>query len=278
MSVPSKALSRVGSQERKGSRMLLAVDIGNTNVVIGIFKDATLQTCWRLATATNRMPDEWWTQLVVLSQSEGFQIQAIKAVAIASVVPALTTTFVELARRRLKAEPLVVNGSCAIGLPLKVDHPAEVGADRICNALAAVERHGAPIIVVDFGTGTTFDVVDASGAYIGGAIAPGITVAFEALTRRAARLFTVALEPPPRTIGRNTRESLQSGTLLGYAELVRGLIRRIREELQEEAPVLATGGLASLMAPLVPEFHAVEPHLTLYGLRLAHERVCSRTL
>uniref|UniRef100_A0A7C1X6V7 Type III pantothenate kinase n=2 Tax=Thermomicrobium roseum TaxID=500 RepID=A0A7C1X6V7_THERO len=253
--------------------MLLAVDVGNTNVVIGVFSGTELRARWRLATARDRMPDEWWVQLVVLSQTQGFHIQDIEAVALASVVPPLTSVFLELARRHLAIEPLVVNGNQELGLPLRVDNPSEVGADRICNALGAIERYGAPVIVVDFGTGTTFDVVDSTGAYIGGAIAPGITIAFEALTQRAARLFTVALEPPSRAIGRSTREGLQAGTVLGYAELVRGLIRRIREELGQEAPVVATGGLAPLVAPLVPEFLAVEPDLTLYGLRLAYERV-----
>jgi type III pantothenate kinase len=256
--------------------VLLAVDIGNTNVVIGLFDGMDLRSRWRLATARHRMPDEWWVQLVTLSASEGLRIQSVRAIAIASVVPTLTTAFVELAERRLGIASFVVNGSQDVGLPLDVDQPAEVGADRICNAIAAVERYGAPVIVVDFGTGTTFDVVDARGAYIGGAIAPGIAVAFEALTQRAARLFTVALEPPRRTIGRNTRESLQAGTVIGYAELVRGLIRRIRDELGHAAPVVATGGLAALIAPLVPEFRAVEPDLTLHGLRIAYERISQR--
>lgn len=251
--------------------MLLAVDIGNTNVVVGIFDRTQLRTQWRFATARDRMPDEWWVQLVTLAHSEGFRMETIRAVAIASVVPSLTATFSDLARRRLGTEPFVVNGVRDIGIPVRVDYPSEVGADRLCNALAALHRYGAPVIVVDFGTGTTFDVVDQDGSYIGGAIAPGIVVAFEALTQRAARLFTVALEPPARTIGRNTRESLQAGTVLGYAELVRGLIRRIRQELEYDAPVVATGGLAGLIAPLVPECTAVEPDLTLEGLRLAYE-------
>jgi type III pantothenate kinase len=252
--------------------VLLTVDIGNTNVVIGLFDGSALITRWRLTTARDRMPDEWWVQLVTLSASEGFRIHAVQSIAIASVVPSLTAAFTELARQRLDIEPFVVNGSQDLGLLLDVDQPAEVGADRICNAIAALEHYGAPVIVVDFGTGTTFDVVDARGAYIGGAIAPGLAIAFDALTQRAARLFTVILEPPGRTIGRNTRESLQAGTVIGYAELVRGLIRRIREELGQDAPAIATGGLAPLVAPLVPEFSAVEPDLTLYGLRAAYER------
>ena len=253
--------------------MLMVIDIGNTNVVVGLFAGHDLRARWRLATARDRMPDEWWVQLNVLSQSAGFSLGEVEGIAISSVVPSLTATFQELAQRYLLVEPLIVNGAQDYGLPVRVEHPAEVGADRICNAIAAVERCGAPVIVVDFGTGTTFDVIDADGAYIGGAIAPGITIAFEALTQRAARLYTVALQAPPRAIGRNTRESLQSGTVLGYAELVRGLIRRIRSELGHEAPAIATGGLATLIAPLVPEFSAVEADLTLYGLRSAYERM-----
>jgi len=256
--------------------VLLTVDIGNTNVVIGLFDGSELRTRWRLTTARDRMPDEWWVQLVTLSESEGFRIQAVRSVAIASVVPSLSAVFTELVRQRLACEPYVVNGSHDLGLLLDVDQPAEVGADRICNAIAAIERYGAPVIVVDFGTGTTFDVVDTRGAYIGGAIAPGLAIAFDALTQRAARLFTVALEPPGRTIGRNTRESLQAGTVIGYAELVRGLIRRIRDELGQDAPAIATGGLATLVAPLVPEFSELEPDLTLHGLRAAFERARRR--
>ncbi|MCX7622562.1 MAG: type III pantothenate kinase [Thermomicrobium sp.] len=257
--------------------MLLAVDIGNTNVVIGLFTGQDLRARWRLTTGRDRMPDEWWVQLVTLSQSEGLRLQAVRAIVIASVVPTLTAAFTELAQRRLGLQPVVINGAQDLGLPLHVDHPLEVGADRICNAVAAIERFGAPVIVVDFGTATTFDVVDSAGAYVGGAIAPGLAVAFEALTQRAARLFTVALEAPPRAIGRNTRESLQSGTVIGYAELVRGLIRRIRDELGREAPVVATGGLADLVAPLVPEFLGIEPDLTLHGLRIAFARLQRQT-
>ncbi|MCS7050959.1 MAG: type III pantothenate kinase, partial [Thermomicrobium sp.] len=180
--------------------MFLAVDIGNTNVVIGLFKDTRLAARWRLATVRDRMPDEWWVDLVVLSQTEGLNLAEIEAAALASVVPPLTRVFTELLLERLGIEPLIVNGERHVGLPLRVENASEVGADRICNALGAIERYGAPVIVVDFGTGTTFDVVDDSGAYVGGAIAPGILVAFEALTQRAARLFTVALEPPERAI------------------------------------------------------------------------------
>jgi type III pantothenate kinase len=256
--------------------VLLAIDVGNTNVVFGLFAGRDLRTRWRLATVRERMPDEWWGALATLATGEGIDLRLVDAAALASVVPALTTTLVEMARTRLGVEPLVVNGALDFGFPILADYPAEVGADRLCNAVAAFELFGAPAIVVDFGTGTNFDVVGPEGGYIGGAIAPGVAVALDALVARAARLVGVELKAPPRAIGRNTVECLQAGTVLGYADLVSGLIRRISAELTVPPRVVATGGLGPLMAPLIPEIDCYEPDLTLVGLRLIFERASAR--
>jgi type III pantothenate kinase len=193
-------------------------------------------------------------------------------VVVASVVPVLTAAYEELAERATGRPPLVVGPGVRTGMAISYDNPHEVGADRIVNAVAVVERYGAPAIVVDFGTATTFDVVDASGAYLGGAIAPGVETSAEALFRRAARLSAVDLEPPARVIGRTTRESVQAGLLLGEAAMVDGLVRRIWTELGEECVVVATGGLAETMAPLCETVGEVDADLTLRGLALIHER------
>jgi type III pantothenate kinase len=256
--------------------VLLAIDVGNTNVVFGLFMGDEIRTRWRLATVRDRMPDEWWAVLTTLAADEGIDLHRVNAVALASVVPPLTTALTEMARARLGVEPLIVNGALDFGFPILADYPAEVGADRICNAVAAFELFGAPSVVIDFGTGTNFDVVGPEGGYIGGAIAPGVAIALDALVSRAARLVGVELKAPRRAIGRNTIECLQAGTVLGYADLVSGLIRRISAELPSPPRVIATGGLGQLMAPLIPEIERYEPDLTLIGLRLIYERVTAR--
>lgn len=253
--------------------MLLALDIGNTNIVAGLFSGPKLVTRWRAATVRDRMVDEWWALLTTLAQAEGYRLTLIQAVAIASVVPALTMTFRELARTRLGCEPVIINGELNFGLPILVDYPREVGADRLCNAVAAFELFGGPAIVIDFGTATTFDVIDEHGAYLGGAIAPGLTVSLDALVQRASRLIGIELKAPPRAIGKNTIESMQVGTVLGYAELVRGLLQRIQAELPKPARIVSTGGLGQLITPLVPDIERYEPDLTLIGIRLIHERL-----
>jgi len=256
--------------------VLLAIDVGNTNVVVGLFAGRDLRTRWRLATVRDRMPDEWWGALTALAYGEAIDLGLVDAVALASVVPSLTTALVEMVRARIGVDPLVINGQLDFGFPILTDYPAEVGADRLCNAVAAFELFGAPAIVVDFGTGTNFDVVGPEGGYIGGAIAPGLVVAFDALIGRAARLVGVELKAPRRAIGRSTVECLQAGTVLGYADLVSGLIRRITAELPGPPRVVATGGLGHVMVPLIPEIERYEPDLTLVGVRLIFERVAAR--
>lgn len=253
--------------------MILAVDIGNTQTVLGLLGDAgDLEGRWRVSTDAMLTADEIRAKIGALLELDGYAWQDVAGVVIASVVPTLTAAYEELAERACPCTPLVVGPGIKTGLPVAYENPHEVGADRIVNAIAAIADHGAPVIVVDFGTATTLDVVDDSGAYLGGAIAAGIETSAEALFRRAARLATVDLEAPARVIGRNTRESVQSGLLLGEAVMVDGLVRRTWTELGYECPVVATGGLAVRMAPLCETITAVDPDLTLKGLSLVWRR------
>lgn len=253
--------------------MILAVDIGNTQTVIGLLgDDADIQGRWRVSTDPNLTADEIRAKIGALLDLDGYHWDDVRGVVIASVVPTLTAAYGELAERACGCIPLVVGPGVKTGLPIAYENPHEVGADRIVNAVAAIAAHGAPVIVVDFGTATTLDVVDSSGAYLGGAIAAGIETSAEALFRRAARLSAVDLEPPARAIGRNTRESVQSGLLLGEAAMVDGLVRRTWAELGYECPVVATGGLAVRMAPLCETVTAVDTDLTLQGLALVWRR------
>lgn len=253
--------------------MLLAVDIGNTNVVVGIYEGAQLVTAWRLATQRAKMPDEWWATLSILAGEEQVDLHDLDGAIIASVVPRLTEMFTEMIERRIGHPPIVISGTMNLGIRVRADNPAEVGADRLANTIAAFERYGGPAVVVDFGTGTNFDVVSAEGDYLGGAIAPGITLALEALTGRAARLTAVELEVPDHVIGRNTIHSVQSGTVLGYIGLVEGLLTRIARELGAEPVVIATGGLGRVIAAHTHAIDAYEPDLTLDGLRILFERL-----
>lgn len=253
--------------------MLLAADIGNTNVVVGIFDDGDLLATWRFETEHQKMADEWWALLATLAPREGIDLGRIDGVILASGVPVLTATFTEMARRRVGCEPIVVSAALDLGIGVLIDNPAEAGADRLANAVAARARYGGPAIVVDSGTATNFDVVSAEGDYIGGAIAPGVTIALRALTSRAARLTAVDLALPPRAIGRNTTHSVQSGTVFGYIALIEGLLQRITAELGQQPIVIGTGGLGRLFADHIPAIQVYEPNLTLIGLRLIYERV-----
>ncbi|HET7036721.1 MAG TPA: type III pantothenate kinase [Thermomicrobiaceae bacterium] len=256
--------------------MLLAVDIGNTNIVVGLYDGASLRTSWRMATERAKMPDEWWAVLSILAGEEAIDLRALSGSVVASVVPRLTETFVEMIERRLGRPPVVVSAALDLGIRVEVDNPYEVGADRLADAVAVRARHGAPAVVVDFGTGTNFDVVSPEGAYIGGAIAPGVKLALEALTGQAARLTAVELAVPPSAIGHNTIRAVQSGTVLGYLGLVEGLLARIERELGAKPAVIATGGLGAIFAAHSPAIDAYEPDLTLEGLRLIFERVAAR--
>jgi type III pantothenate kinase len=252
--------------------MILAVDIGNTQTVVGLVEQGAIDGHWRVSTDANLTADEIRVKIGGLLALEGSGWADVESLVIASVVPALTAAYTELALTATGAEPLVVGPGVKTGLRIAYDNPHEVGADRIVNAVAAIAEYGAPVFVVDFGTATTLDVVDEAGAYLGGAIAPGVETSAEALFRRAARLSAVDLEPPTRVIGRTTRESVQAGLLLGEALMVDGLVRRAWTELGAECPVVATGGLAERMSPLCETVGAVDPDLTLKGLVLVWER------
>lgn len=250
--------------------MLLAVDIGNTEIGFGLW-DGGWRARFRVRTVVGKTPDEYDVLLRALLSRDGVEPGCLSRAVVGSVVPPLTQVFRELLGGWLGREPLLVGPGVRTGLPLRVDHPSEVGADLVAGAVAAQAKLGAPCIVVDFGTATTFACVDREGALRGGAIAPGLAVSAEALKERTALLPEVPLEAPPQALGRNTRQAMQSGLVFGYVGLVRELLRRLAAELGQ-APVIATGGLAGLIAPLVEEIEEVDPWLVLDGLRLIADR------
>ena len=251
--------------------MLLCVDVGNTNITLGIYEGKTLGPRWRLATAHERMPDEFILQILGLLTHAGLGRENIAGVAIASVVPPLTGKWVEVCRRGLNCDPLVVDGSVETGVRIRYDDPGAVGADRIVDAIAAYRLHGGPACIVDFGTATTFDAISAEGDYLGGAIAPGIGIAAQALFERTAKLPRVDLARPPAAIGRNTVHSMQSGLLFGYVSLVEGMVARFRHELGAHTLVIGTGGLAEVIADETEVIQILAPWLTLDGLRMVYE-------
>lgn len=248
--------------------MILVIDIGNTNTVIGVFVGETLSAHYRIMTRPERTVDEYGVLLLSLLRESGIAPDTIEGIAIASVVPPLTPVFADVARARFHREPLLIEPGVKTGMPILYENPHEVGADRIVNGVAAFARFGGPAIVIDFGTATTFDVITAKGEYLGGVIAPGLGISAEALFARAARLPRVDTKRPSRVIGRTTVTSMQSGLFYGYAGLVEGIVRRIRTELGEPSRVIATGGLAQTFASEMPFVDAFEPELTLHGLRL----------
>ncbi len=251
--------------------MLLAVDIGNTNITIGVFDGTKMKATWRVATGVHRMPDEYASLMLHLFEHEGIAASKITDTILCSVVPPLTGVFEEMCRHYLKVSPLLVEAGVKTGVRISMDNPREVGADRIVNAVAAHHLYGGAVIVIDLGTATTFDAVSKKGDYLGGAIAPGIAIATEALFARTAVLPRVELTHPQRAIGRNTVAAMQSGIVFGYAGLIEGIVARIKEELGGKAKVVATGGYAELLARETPAIDEVNPDLTLIGLRLIYE-------
>jgi type III pantothenate kinase len=252
--------------------MLLTIDIGNTNINFGIYDDSqTLQYHWRLKTDHDRMPDEYGIIMLGLMRHEGLNFQQIKGVALASVVPPLTHVFEEMIERFIKQTPLVVETGVKTGVQIRYDSPRDVGADRIVDAAAVYKLYGGPACIVDFGTATTFDAISAKGEYLGGAIAPGISISAEALLSRTSKLPRVDLVRPPKAIGTNTVYAMQSGLIFGYVGLVEGMVARFRAELGDDMRVIGTGGLAETMARETPVIEVVNPWLTLEGLRLIWE-------
>jgi type III pantothenate kinase len=258
--------------------VLLVVDIGNTNTVCGLYRpgEERATDTWRISTERDRMPDEWYAALVPFFGASGLAPKDVTAVAVSSVVPSVTRWFGAMCRERLRLEPLIVGTHLDLGIRVAIDNPAEAGTDRLVNSVAAFARYGGPAIVVDFGTSTNFDVVSAAGDYLGGALAPGMNISFEALAGRAARLFAVELRLPERAIGSNTVAALQSGVVLGYLAMLEGMIGRIRDELGGRATVVVTGGYAELFAAASPAIDHFDPDLTIDGLRMIWERVNGR--
>lgn len=251
--------------------MLLAVDVGNTQTVIGVFKVDELVSHWRIHTHPRKTSDEWALALSELLTINNASIRDIDAVVISSVVPDVSQAFQAMSRRTLKLEPMFVKPGVAAPVGIDTDNPEEVGADRLVNAAAAFSLYGAPAIVVDFGTATTFDVISAAGAYSGGAIAPGVEVSINALYEHAARLSEVDIMEPASAIGKNTREGLQSGIVYGFAGQIDAIVGRILAELKAEpgaVKVIATGGLAELIAPVSATITDHDPLLTLKGLKI----------
>ncbi|MBZ0302178.1 MAG: type III pantothenate kinase [Anaerolineae bacterium] len=251
---------------------LLCIDSGNTNVTLGLWQEDRWKAHWRARTVRDKMPDEYAVLVRSFLDEADLDYRAISGVAISSVVPSLTLAFTELVRRTMTLEPLVVDHRTPTGIRINIDEPQQAGPDRLVNAAAVHALYGGPAIVIDFGTATTFDVVSADGAYCGGAIAPGIGLAHDALVEHAARLHAVDLCPPPHAIGRNTIHAMQSGIFWGYVALVEGLVQRLSAEMsQEQVKIIATGGLATVFHEHTSVIDLIAPELTLDGLRIIYE-------
>jgi type III pantothenate kinase len=251
--------------------MLLAIDIGNTNIKLGIFDGDKLKATWNLATGIHRTSDEYGGVVLNLMERKKFLPSKITGVVLCGVVPPLLYIFVELCSRYLNTKPLVVETGVKTGMRIRLDNPREVGPDRVVNAVAAQNLYGKPLIIIDLGTATTFDVVSKEGDYLGGAITPGINIASEALFTRTAMLPRIELIHPKQVIGRNTISAMQSGIIFGYIELIEGMLRRIQQELGGKAKVVATGGQAYPFAEEIAAIDVINPDLTLIGLRLIYE-------
>lgn len=251
--------------------MMLCVDIGNTNIVMGLYGDGEWKARWRIRTVRDMMPDEYAMLLKQLLAHEGYAFQDVREVTVASVVPSLTGVFVEVCDKYLGFGPLVIGPGVKTGMRIRIDNPAELGADLVCNAVAAYRRFGTACIAVDFGTATTFSAIADNGDFLGVAIALGLGGAADALAARTAQLPRINLVPPPSAIGTNTVHSMQSGLVFGYVGLVKELVARIREELGGDVKVIATGGLVQTLTSLTNSVDVVDPWLTLEGVRLIAE-------
>ena len=256
--------------------MLLAIDVGNTNIVLGVFDGAALVRSWRLQTARERTSDELGLLVHALFDHDKIDRSKIQGIVLGSVVPPLTTTMRAMVEKYFGTTALTIEPGLDTGMPILYDNPAEVGADRIVNGIAAFEQYGRqagrPLIVVDFGTATTFDAVTVKGEYLGGAICPGVQISADALFQRAARLPRIDVRKPANVIGRTTVGAMESGLFFGYVGMVEGLVRRMDKELGGNALCVATGGLAEVIAPETSLIHHVDPDLTLKGLKIVWER------
>ncbi|MBA7665979.1 Type III pantothenate kinase [subsurface metagenome] len=253
--------------------MLLAIDIGNTNIVLGVFRGRKLIHHWKIQTESEKTSDEYGVTMLNLFSLSGPEKTEIKAVIISSVVPPLTPIFEDLSKRLFKVKPVVVGPGLKTGMAILYENPLEVGADRVVAAVGAYEKHGGPCIVVDFGTATTFDAVSSKGEYLGGAIAPGIQISAEALYLKTAKLPRIEIKKPKEAIGRTTVTSMQSGLYFGYVGLVSKIIEEIKRELGEGTTVISTGGFGAQISHEISSIDIHEPDLVLEGLQVLHQRI-----
>ncbi|MGC4113534.1 MAG: type III pantothenate kinase [Myxococcales bacterium] len=252
--------------------MLLAVDVGNTNITLGVYEGTSLKDHWRVETSTRKTADEYGILITQMFARSGIDAKKVDAVAVSSVVPPIQFTIRSMSKRYFGCDPLFVGPGVRTGMPVLYDNPAEVGADRVVNGVAAYERWKCSLIIVDFGTATTFDAVSAKGEYLGGSICPGIIVSMDALFRAASKLPRVEFVRPQHVVGRNTVNSMQSGLVFGYVGLVDGLCTRMSAEMGSKPKIVATGGLAPLIAAESKTISEVDDFLTLDGLRIIHDR------
>ena len=252
--------------------MLLAIDIGNTNIVLGLYQGKKLVTHWRLLTVAERTADEYGVIITQLVRNAAIEPSEITAIAVSCVVPPMLTVAQELSEKFFKLDPLIVGPGIKTGMPILYENPKDVGADRIVNGIAAYEKYHDACIIVDFGTATTIDLISKKGEYVGGAIAPGLSISLEALVQRASKLPRIEIVKPTDVVGRNTVHSIQAGIFYGYVGLVDGLVQRIRAAYASTASVVATGGLAPLVASECASIDEVDEFLTLEGLRIIYDR------